>query len=241
MFADKKMIIGKWASKSTPKKKSESSITLILWDLGNVLISLNYPLFFETLSSLFRQPLSTMERWLFSHEAFELFNKGEISSEEFFLRLCRSNRCDVAFSSFEEAWSTLLEPRPEMALLLEELAPHVEMALLSNTDPIHHRRAQRIFPELGLLKPQLTSYELGSMKPEPKIYELALNILQKDPQEILFFDDKSENVIAARQLGIQAFLWENYEGGRKILSEFGLLSYISLKEIPISGRMLRRG
>ena len=43
---------------------------------------------------------------------------------------------------------------------------------------------------------------VGYWKPDPEIYQLALSVVQRDPAECVFIDDRAANVEAARQLGI---------------------------------------
>ena len=57
-----------------------------------------------------------------------------------------------------------------------------------------------------------SSSTLGFRKPDPRFFETVLNQLQiKNPQEILFWDDKLENIQAARSSGIQAELYTAFQ------------------------------
>jgi putative hydrolase of the HAD superfamily len=47
------------------------------------------------------------------------------------------------------------------------------------------------------------SAEVGVMKPDPRIYQVALEQLDMAPAEAVFLDDVSENVEAARSVGMQ--------------------------------------
>jgi putative hydrolase of the HAD superfamily len=48
------------------------------------------------------------------------------------------------------------------------------------------------------------SHETGSYKPDPAAYQDVINKLSLTPQQILFFDDKPENVAAACEIGMLA-------------------------------------
>jgi epoxide hydrolase-like predicted phosphatase len=50
----------------------------------------------------------------------------------------------------------------------------------------------------------VVSGEVGMYKPNPEIYEYMSNKLYLHPNEILFIDDRSENVEAARAVGMEA-------------------------------------
>jgi len=55
------------------------------------------------------------------------------------------------------------------------------------------------------------SYEIGSAKPEPAIYRDAIGGLGLEPGEILFLDDRLENVEGARSAGMLAELFSTWE------------------------------
>jgi putative hydrolase of the HAD superfamily len=49
------------------------------------------------------------------------------------------------------------------------------------------------------------SNEVGFRKPEKELYEILLQETAIRPQEMLFIDDKLENLVPAEKLGIQTF------------------------------------
>jgi putative hydrolase of the HAD superfamily len=59
---------------------------------------------------------------------------------------------------------------------------------------------------------QFVSSEMGVKKPDPKYFEQVIEKLQPhDPSEILFWDDRIENVEAARAAGLQAEVYSSFE------------------------------
>jgi putative hydrolase of the HAD superfamily len=55
------------------------------------------------------------------------------------------------------------------------------------------------------------SYRLGVIKPEREIYEYALRGLGVAPEEALFLDDRSDNVEAARAIGLHTEVFTTWE------------------------------
>ena len=83
-------------------------------------------------------------------------------------------------------------------------------ACLSNTNAFHwdvmHDPAAppdrwRAFRALDQ---KLASHLLGMAKPDRQIYDSAARMLGAAPEEILFFDDREENIAAAREAGWRA-------------------------------------
>jgi putative hydrolase of the HAD superfamily len=73
-------------------------------------------------------------------------------------------------------------------------------AALSNTDARHWARMDQ-FPAVVKLGHRLASFQLKLHKPDPSIYRAAEARLGHSGTAILFFDDRPENVEAARQVG----------------------------------------
>ncbi|WP_405942705.1 HAD family hydrolase [Streptomyces sp. NBC_00207] len=63
------------------------------------------------------------------------------------------------------------------------------------------------------------SCRIGSAKPEPAAYEWCIRELGLPPGEILFVDDRPENVHAARRLGLQGHVFTSPEALRDALEE----------------------
>ena len=67
----------------------------------------------------------------------------------------------------------------------------------------------------------IVSYEVGYTKPDPRIYELCLSHLGVPAESALFVDDRSVNVEAARQLGIDALLFHGDDSMPKLRERLG--------------------
>ncbi len=80
--------------------------------------------------------------------------------------------------------------------------------LLSNQLPFHAVQARRngwfdLFDKVFL------SFELGCRKPSAEIYGAVLKKLGASPEDVVFIDDKPENVEGARTVGMNAILFRD--------------------------------
>jgi putative hydrolase of the HAD superfamily len=82
----------------------------------------------------------------------------------------------------------------------------LKLALLSNAPARLARNLDRL-PWLAPFNPRIFSGNVGMIKPEPVIYALALNTLRAAPHNVIFVDDRLENVLAARRAGLRATLF----------------------------------
>ena len=110
-----------------------------------------------------------------------------------------------------------------MYALVEELkSKKIPVALLSNID----KRLSTILRELDLyypFEPCLLSCDIGAEKPDLRAYEVALNHLNTPAHQIVFFDDREENIEAAKQAGLDAILFESAAQAREELAKRNLL------------------
>ena len=63
-------------------------------------------------------------------------------------------------------------------------------------------------------------------KPEPEIFRLAQRRFGVPAQEIVFLDDHEPNVVAARAMGWQAFVFTNAAQAEADLRSLGLLQSV---------------
>ena len=193
---------------------------VILFDLGGVLIENNGR---AALTAMLPQPLPADEmwrRWLAS-PAVRLFERGQISSDEFaasFVREWDIGLDPSVFISEFATWPVGLFDGAEA--LLRRLKGSHRLACLSNTNAIHWQR----FPQLHTLFDScFLSHEMGHVKPDREAFEYTVENLGVAPGEVYFFDDLLPNVAAAREVGMNAFRIEDFAGIAPILRRERLL------------------
>ena len=111
-----------------------------------------------------------------------------------------------------------LRVNPEALALAREIkAQGVRIAILSNMphDLLAYVRSE--FDWLDEFEVKIWSCEFGITKPDPAIYRACLDALGCEPARTLFFDDRPNNVEAARDLGMEAHIFESAEQARAIV------------------------
>jgi putative hydrolase of the HAD superfamily len=104
-----------------------------------------------------------------------------------------------------------------LALAREIKARGIRIAILSNMPRDLLAYVRREFDWLDEFEAKVWSCELGTVKPDPTIYRVCLDALGCQPQRALFFDDRLNNVEAARELGMEAHIFESAEQARAIV------------------------
>lgn len=70
---------------------------------------------------------------------------------------------------------------------------------------------------------KIISYKVNSIKPEPEIYQALLDKYNLLPQECLFIDDKEENILGGKNLGIDGIVCRNHKQLKKDLIKLGII------------------
>lgn len=117
--------------------------------------------------------------------------------------------CTAGDEAVCDAWNALLTGIPRRRLdKLTELRDDFRLVLLSNTNPIHWRKAADCYFTQGGLtvddyfEKTYLSYEMHLLKPDEEIFRAVLCASGMTAGETLFIDDSAANCAAARRLGI---------------------------------------
>jgi putative hydrolase of the HAD superfamily len=132
--------------------------------------------------------------------------------------LDRDNFFEVAYEHFAEAG--VWEVYPEVPEVIEQLRPHVELAVISNFDG----RLRLILQHLGISKyftHVFISSELGADKPDSEIFRRAVTIMHLDADEVLHVgDDPERDWKAAGAAGLCVFRLERPRNSLRDLLTF---------------------
>ena len=199
-------------------------IRAFIFDFGNVICSFDPRLFLTRslpYSSLSSEDL--LRALTQSHGTMREYETGLITSDEFFARICSACRLTVSREDFITAYTKIFSPIPSTYALIRELRPRYKLALLSNTNEWHFEHGIKTVEVFPLFDTVTLSYQVKAMKPALEIYWDALGKLGVDADECVYIDDLEENIVAARGLGMQAFLFRPGSVLRDALVEAGIL------------------
>jgi len=108
---------------------------------------------------------------------------------------------------------------PSMLELLQELNLEYTTACLSNTEI----EVSEINAEMGLydhFQYTFLSTEMHMMKPNKDIFISAIQTLNASIEDIIFIDDKEENIQTGSLLGLKTILFESAGKTREILTHY---------------------
>jgi putative hydrolase of the HAD superfamily len=124
---------------------------------------------------------------------------------------------------FDSARLKAIKEIPGTVQIVKELQKQgFQTAILSNVR-INQAKLKRQLGYYDMFHPVLLSFEIGVKKPNLKSYQILLDQLKISPQQLLFIDNKEENVKAAKSLGIDAITFINAKQLAEELKKRGII------------------
>jgi len=183
-------------------------IRAVAFDVGGVLTRVrHFSDFEETWPERLGMTQAEFGQALASVEPDELAFTGRLSEAQFKAGL--STALGLSAAQAHEFLAQMCgELDAELAAYVASLRPRCSTAILSNAIDGARREYQARFGFEQLVDVIIYSCEAGFAKPDPRVYRLLCDRLAVSPGEVVFLDDRPENVKGACELGIHALLHE---------------------------------
>ena len=110
----------------------------------------------------------------------------------------------------EEFWAGDSLDR-KLVEFIKGLRPEYTTALLSNAWDDLRPLLENLWKIDGIFDHIFISAELKTYKPDPEIFQIVIKALGEEPSKLVFIDDFPENIVAARDAGINAIHFHNRE------------------------------
>lgn len=134
---------------------------------------------------------------------------GKTSSEEFWQQLCAG--MDISFDQFAECFKAAYQWNDELLNLIRKLKSKYAILVLSDNFDLITGQLRSDLKIAGLFDKIYFSNEIKLSKISPEAFHLVLKENNLVPQECLFIDDKERNTAVAAKLGMQTFVYKNFE------------------------------
>ena len=180
-------------------------IEALLFDLGKVLINFNFEIGVKALHDSCSIPRDQFEALLWDKVWVRRYERGEISTQELHNYLCEAATLKMTLPEFCAAWSSVFLPGLLVSEeLLASLKRRYPLILVSNTNEAHVEFIREKYRVLDYFDHLIFSYQVGSLKPDTKIFEHAIAAARRPAESLFFIDDREENILAAKGLGLNA-------------------------------------
>lgn len=197
-------------------------IKAIIFDLGDVFIidDLSMKKFFKITK------INPKELEVASEKHFHKFDTAKIDAIKFWNKIVKDLNLPKKGIYYSEMMTHFYSKHAKINKRLESLVKKLKrkgykIAILSNRP----EPAVKVDREKGWydhFSDVVVSSEIGIRKPDKRIYKILLRRLKMRPEECVFVDNDSENLIPARSLGMKTILFKNVNQTKIELKKIGI-------------------
>lgn len=198
-------------------------ITTLFLDIGGVLLTNGWDrIARQAAADKFNLEFSEMDER--HHLTFDTYEEGKLSLKGYLDRVVFHRERPFSHEDFRNFMFSQSQPFEEMLRFTRALIDrhHLRAVAVSNEgrELTEHRIAK--FDLASMIDAFISSCFLNVRKPDVEIYQIALNVSQARPDEVVYIDDRTMFVEVATDLGINSIKHESFESTREELASFGL-------------------
>ncbi|UCD15001.1 MAG: hypothetical protein JSV34_04570, partial [Candidatus Omnitrophota bacterium] len=152
------------------------------------------------------------------------FEKGLISSYDFFVKFKNAFSATLNYEEFARIWSDIFFPNQEVIDFIKTLKDKYPLYMISNINELHYDFLnERYAAVFSLFNGLILSYKVQSVKPEEKIYEALKNLSKARYQDIIYIDDRQDLISEAKKLQLNCIQFSNFSQLVGELRDLGIL------------------
>ncbi len=153
---------------------------------------------------------------------YDVFEIDSISLDEYLNTILFHKPQDFTKEQFKEFMFAQSIELPQMLEWAKNWKRQTDLPVFALSNENRYLNDYRIqtFKLYQLFDGFFSSCYVKIRKPDPRIFNRAMEIAQVQPHECVYFDDRPMLVNAAKKLGMNAILHENFETTKNILENF---------------------
>ena len=210
-------------------------IQAVLFDYGMVLSAPPDPTAWQQLRQITGFDEETLQSgyWKFRHA----YDRGDLTGIAYWHQVAADGGSTLTDDQLAgllqgdvDLWTQLNEPMIDWAQRLQHAG--VRTGILSNIGDAMAEGIVKKFDWICGFSHCTWSYTLNLAKPELEIYKAAARGLETPIDQILFIDDKAENIHAARHSGMQAIQYRDHAAFRQEMEDRGFGYLLTPSTVP---------
>ena len=194
---------------------------VIVFDLGKVLVDFDYSIAACKVAARSTKSLQDLASFLSGSPVLVQYESGEINRQQFFEQIRDAVDFQGDLAEFGGYFADIFTEIPQMVALNAELRRRgFKTYIFSNTNDLAIEHVDRNFPFFKNFDGYIYSCDVGAMKPHAKIYAAMEKLCGRSGADIIYLDDRLENIQAGAARGWRAILHETPEKTRELLKKF---------------------
>ena len=199
--------------------------TWFLFDLGNTIVKLAYERVLLAICAEASVTRDELVDLLEEPGAYRDMERGAVTFYEFYEFVRDRGGYRGSMRDFHRLWSDFFDgTMPGIEDLLDRVRQRYRVGFLTNSNEVHSvvipNQFAAVFAKGDVF---VFSHRIKYAKPDPEAFRRALDMIGAPAQKAIFIDDLLENVLAARELGMRAFQFNDARSLTKELEAEGLL------------------
>jgi HAD superfamily hydrolase (TIGR01509 family) len=199
--------------------------SIVVFDLGKVLVDFDYGIAARRIAARGTMTLAEIAQYINQSPIFVQYETGTVTTAQFYAEICRVSGFRGDRAEFDTCFADIfvaMKPMVELQAALRQRG--LPAYLFSNTNELAAEHIRRSFPFYANFDGYILSYQHGVMKPAAGLYEVVERESGRRGAEILYLDDRPENIAAGAARGWQVILQETPEKSWAAIERLGLLN-----------------
>jgi putative hydrolase of the HAD superfamily len=198
-----------------------NAIRTLFWDVGGVLLTNAWD-HEERARAVEKFQLQKADFEARHKEAVGAFEEGKTTLDQYLDRTIFYQARKFNKEEFKSYMFSLSRPKPEVLEFARGLAAKYLMATINNESREMNVYRIKQFGLAQIFDLFVSSCYVGMRKPDEKIYRVALDLIQKTPDECCFIDDRPANIEGAAKVGMRTVLVRDPSQLKKDLQGLGV-------------------
>jgi glucose-1-phosphatase len=195
---------------------------VIVFDLGKVLVDFDYSIAAGRIAARSSQPPENLHTFLSSSPLLVQYETGLVTRQEFFEQVRNATGFLGDLAEFGALFADIFTPiKPMIALHAGLRQRGFKTYIFSNTNDLAIGHIRQNFPFFQNFDGYILSYEIKGMKPDAPIYQALEKMTGRRGDEIIYIDDRAENIAGGAERGWRTILHEAPEKTRAAMKAFG--------------------
>lgn len=197
---------------------------VFVFDLGKVLVDFDYSIAAKKIAVRSAKAPSDLHAFLGSSPLLVEYESGRINRQQLYTAVRHAIGFHGDLAEFGGYFAEIFTEMPGTIALHAELRQlGFKSYIFSNTNDLAIEHVRRDFPFFAKFDGYIFSYEVGAMKPQPEIYAAMEQLCGRTGNDLIYLDDRAENIAGGAARGWRTILHESAEKTRAALVGFGVL------------------
>jgi len=197
---------------------------VFIFDLGKVLVDFDYAVAARKIAARSAKAPADLHAFLGSSPLLVEYESGRITRQDFYQAVREVIGFHGDITEFGSFFADIFSEMPATIALHAELRQRgFKTFIFSNTNDLAIEHVRRNFPFFANFDGYLFSYEVGAMKPQPEIYAAMEKMCGRTGADLIYLDDRAENIAAGAARGWRTILHESRAKTRQALANWKLI------------------